>query len=404
MIRKAPGFVKIGAGKGAVVRPRETGAAMGCLAVGLVAALAAAGGWPGGSAAPAGGFAWRLPPGFPPPRVPPDNPMTPVKVELGRRLFHDARLSGNHTQACSSCHRQRLAFTDGRARAVGSTGAVHPRGSPSLANVAYAPALTWADPDLRRLEDQALVPLFGERPVEMGLAGREAELAARLAAEPLYARMFREAFPDDPEPIGTRNAARALAAFERTLISGGSPYDRLVYEGRDDDLTEHARRGMRLFFSDALACARCHGGFNFSGPVTFDGAAGPVEPEFHDTGLHAYAGRPPFGGLDTGLNARTGRRRDIGRFRAPTLRNVALTAPYMHDGSLATLGEVIDHYAAGGRAAAARGSRRGDLRPFAIDAQGRRELIAFLESLTDVGFVTDPCFADPRETGDEACP
>ena len=158
--------------------------------------------------------------------------MSPAKVELGRHLFYDARLSGNGSQACASCHRQALAFTDGRPRAVGSTGEVHRRGAMSLTNVAYNVALTWADPGTRRLEDQALIPMLGDRPVELGLKGREAELVGRLEADERYVAMFRGAFPVEPAPITLANVTRALASFERTLISGDSAYDRLVYQGR----------------------------------------------------------------------------------------------------------------------------------------------------------------------------
>jgi len=349
----------------------------------------------GGRAAPPDTFEWRLPPGFPPPRVPPDNPMTPAKVELGRRLFYDTRLSGNGTQACAGCHRQTLAFTDGRPRAVGSTGEVHPRSSLSLANVAYNVALTWADPDLRSLEEQALVPMFRERPVELGLAGRGKELVARLEADGLYAGMFRAAFPGEPGAIRIGNVTRALAAFERTLISGDSPYDRLVYQGRMDALPEAAWRGMRLFFSDRLACSKCHGGINFAGVVVFEGMVGRVEPVFQNTGLYNLGGPGNDPAEDDGLRSVTHRRRDTGRFRTPTLRNIALSAPYMHDGSIPTLEAVIDHYAAGGRAGDNHRYKSPLIRGFAITAAEKHDLIEFLRSLTDESFVTDARFADP---------
>ncbi|HMC82332.1 MAG TPA: cytochrome c peroxidase, partial [Candidatus Polarisedimenticolia bacterium] len=197
-------------------------------------------------------YPWRLPRGFPVPRVPADNPMSEAKVELGRRLFYDRALSGNGTFACATCHRQELAFTDGRARAVGSTGEPHPRGALSLANVAYAATLTWVDPDLSRLEDQVLTPMFNQDPVELGLAGRTGEMLERLRSDPRYPGMFVNAFPGESEPVTLRNVARALACFERTLLSGDSPYDRLVYGGDTGALSESALRGMKLFFSEDL--------------------------------------------------------------------------------------------------------------------------------------------------------
>ncbi|MBI4169777.1 MAG: di-heme enzyme [Acidobacteria bacterium] len=388
----------------------------------LSAALGCLAGWlsAGGTRPPAEerkepppSYEWRLPPGFPPPVVPPDNPLTPAGIELGRYLFYDTRLSGNGTQACATCHRQDLAFTDGRARAVGSTCQVHPRSAMSLANVAYSPVLTWANPRLRSLEDQALVPMFGESPVELGLAGREVDLLARLRGEARYVEMFRAAFPGERDPIRIANVTRALASFERTLISGDSPYDRLVYRDDASALSKRAWSGMRLFFSDRLACSECHGGFNFSGPVVFQGMERPADLLFHNTGLYDFDVERPYpaldtglrigaglGGepgsrLDTGLRAVTGKRRDTGRFRAPTLRNIALTAPYMHDGSIATLGEVIDHYAAGGRAGGERRLRSPLVRGFEIAEDEKRDLIAFLRCLSDEAFVTNPNLTDP---------
>ncbi len=348
-------------------------------------------------------FAWRLPPGFPVPRVPADNPMTSAKVDLGRRLFYDRALSGNGAQACSSCHRQELAFTDGRARAVGSTGEPHPRGALSLANVAYGVTLTWADPRLTRLEDQARIPMFSEHPVELGLFRREDEVLHRLRAEPDYPGMFAAAFPEEHEPVSVANVTRAIACFERTLISGDSPYDRLVYRDDTGALSESAKRGMRLFFSERLNCSRCHGGFTFSGPITFEGAR-PIAATFHNNGLYNLGGDGGYPGDNPGLYGITGRAEDMGRFRAPTLRNVELTAPYMHDGSIATLTEVIEHYARGGRLVASgpfagdgRDSpRKSDLiRGFELDDRGKADLVEFLKSLTDRAFVSDPRFGAP---------
>ena len=145
-----------------------------------------------------GAYRWQLPPGFPQPRVPADNPMSEAKVELGRYLFYDKRLSFNQKQSCASCHQQALAFTDGRARAVGSTGEIHPRSSMTLVNVAYVPALTWANPTLTHLEAQALVPMFGDHPVELGMKGREDRLLERVKKVPEYQRLFPAAFPGSP--------------------------------------------------------------------------------------------------------------------------------------------------------------------------------------------------------------
>lgn len=356
------------------------------------------------------GYEWNLPAGFPVPRVPADNPMTAAKVELGRQLFYDTRLSANGTYACASCHQQRLAFTDGRALAVGVTHELQPTGSMTLTNVAYNASYTWANPDLRTLESQARVPMFRDDPVELGLAGHEDELLARLRQDPRYGELLRAAFPEDRDPFTVTHLIKAIASFERTLVSGGSAYDRLVYGGEMSALSASARRGMRLFYSERLACAGCHSGFNFSGPVQFEGAAS-VKPEFHNTGLYNIDGRGGYPPQSRGLIEFTGRRRDMGRFRAPTLRNIERTAPYMHDGSLDSLHEVIEHYAAGGRtihaaAHAGNGSenphKSEHVRGFAISRQEKEDLVNFLESLTDHSFVSDPRFGDPFREQEES--
>jgi cytochrome c peroxidase len=165
-------------------------------------------------------FQWDLPGGWPAPAVPADNPITPARVALGRFLFYDTRLSGNGTQSCASCHQQTLAFTDGRAQAVGSTGEHHTRSSMSLVNIAYGSTLTWAHPTLTRLEEQALVPMFGDRPVELGLRRDSEEgFLAKLREVPVYRRLFPDAFGPAPDPFTVTNATRALASFERTIIS-----------------------------------------------------------------------------------------------------------------------------------------------------------------------------------------
>lgn len=336
-------------------------------------------------------YAWTLPAHFPAPAVPADNPMSPQKAELGRHLFYDGRLSITGTVSCASCHEQRLAFTDGKAKAEGATGEITPRGSMSLTNVAYAPRLTWASPLVDRLEHQALLPMFGEAPVEMGLAGREDALLATLRADPVYQGLFRLAWPADADPFTLERVVQAIASFQRTLISADSPYDRFV-AGDTKALTAQQQRGMALFMSERLECFHCHGGFNFTDAVDHQGKA-EAEIAFHNTGLYDLDGQGAYPAPNTGLHAVTGRAEDMGRFRAPTLRNIAVTAPYMHDGSVATLGEVIDHYAQGGRAG---GPLVSAFVPgFVISDAERADLIAFLDSLTDEGFLTDPRFADP---------
>lgn len=346
---------------------------------------------------------WSLPAWMPRPLDPRDNPTTPAKVDLGRRLFYDTRLSINRTMSCASCHRQQLAFTDGRRVSTGALGDPTPRNAMSLANVAYAPVLTWANPLLHTLERQALVPLVGSEPLEMGMAGQDQELARRLRSEPLYPPLFERAFPGVPGPISLGHVIRALSAFERTLISARSPYDRYRYEGDAHALSESAIRGEALFYSERLECHHCHGNFNLNDSAMHErNRLGEIA--FHNTGLYNIDGKGAYPLDNTGLEEHTGRADDMGRFKAPTLRNIAVTAPYMHDASIATLSDVVDHYTAGGRTLLeGRHAGVGRLNPlkssfvpgFAISAAERADLLAFLGSLTDEEFLTDPRFGDP---------
>ena len=229
---------------------------------------------------------------------------------------------------------------------IGSTGAAHPRGSMSLTNVAYNVTFGWADSALRSLEAQIAVPMFNEHPVELGLKGREAEVVRRLS-EGGAAPTFAAAFPGDMPSLTFGNIVKAIAAFERTLVSGDSPFDHYLYRDDRNAISPAAERGMNLFFSKRLRCSECHAGFNLSGPVLF-AVSNPAEPQFHNTGLYDLDGRGAYPSSDRGLLDKTGRAADMGRFRAPTLRNIAVTAPYMHDGSIATLEAVVSHYARGG--------------------------------------------------------
>jgi len=346
-------------------------------------------------------WSWNLPPGWSPPPVPADNPMNAAKVELGRRLFYDVRLSGNGTQSCASCHAQASAFTDNRALARGSTGEVHPRNAQPLANVAYHTTLNWADPTATTLEQQMQAPLFNARPVELGVNdGNRAEVLQRLRQDPDYPPRFAAAFAGAAEPLSWDHAIKAIAAFERTLISADSRYDR--HQAGQETLTDAETRGMRLFFGERALCSRCHGSPDFNDQ--FSTAAAASAASFHNTGLFNIGGSGAYPEPNRVIYEITRQITDMGRFRAASLRNVELTAPYMHDGSLPTLEAVLDFYADGGRVVG-NGLYAGDgrLNPFKdplvsqirLNAQDKADLVAFLKTLTDHSFVTDPRFADP---------
>jgi cytochrome c peroxidase len=334
--------------------------------------------------------------------------MSEAKVELGRFLFYDTKLSGNQTQSCGTCHQQEFAFTDQLAQAEGSTGKIHPRSSMSVANAGYAASLTWANPAVVRLEEQALVPMFGEDPVELGMANMEDELLRRLREDERYPEMFAEAFPDARDPISVDSITKALASFQRALTSFNSRYDL-----GDDAMTPSELNGMRLFFggetesgaSDALECFHCHGGFLLSQAldhqlIEFN------QQSFINNGLYNLDSDGSYPEGNQGLYEMTNDPADKGKFKPPSLRNIAVTAPYMHDGSIATLEEVVEHYARGGRLIES-GPNAGDgfnnpnksslIDGFALDIseQEKQDLIAFLRALTDENLLTNPAFSDP---------
>ncbi len=347
-------------------------------------------------------FDWGIPYNLPAPLVPADNPMNAAKVQMGRHLFYDPRLSVTGSLSCAGCHHQALAFAEDKAVSVGATGQSHPRNSMSLTNVGYTSVITWSNPLLRSLEQQSLIPLFGEHPVEMGMVGREGEILELLKTDPVYQSLFPQAFAEDLEPT-LAHLTQALAAFQRSLISFDSPYDRYRFGGDPDAISASARRGEQLFNSERLECFHCHGGINFSDSLQHERLRF-TEVAFHNTGLYNLDGQGSYPFPNTGIHEITGDPADMGRFKAPTLRNIALTAPYMHDGSVATLADVIAHYAAGGRtihegSLAGVGSQNPWKSQFVvgfeITAQEQADLLAFLASLTDSTFVTNPDLADP---------
>ncbi len=349
-------------------------------------------------------YQWDLPQWAPEPIVPPDNPMSREKVELGRHLFYDKRLSADSSMSCATCHRQDKAFTDGKARSEGIDGTLGGRSAMSLVNAGYLPVLTWMNPNLNSLEIQALIPIFGEHPVEMGMAGREELLFERLKAEPRYRKLFTEAFPyestrGDESLYSLSTVTKALAAFQRSLVSFGSAFDQYRYEGKTQALSASAKRGESLFFGEKMECYHCHGGLNFNDNIQHSRMPFP-ELGFHNTGLYDIDGKGSYPKKNPGIIEITGLASDTGKFRTPTLRNIALTAPYMHDGSIPTLAEVIRrHYARAGRASMEYGQpnplRSEFLQGFEVTDQEVADLVVFLESLTDTAFIANPRHGDP---------
>jgi len=283
-----------------------------------------------------------------------------ARIALGRRLFYDADLSIDGSMACATCHEQAHGFADGNSTHAGVTGEPGRRNVQTLANVARRKSLTWGDATIRSLEAQALVPIMGEHPVEMGMKGQEAELARRLGANACYGKLFRAAFPEAGGAIDMRTVTLALAAFQRTLISADAPADRFA-KGEASAISLAARTGATLFRQN---CASCHSGPDFT------------DDRFHCVAIEKSDGR------DAGLGEISRRVDDNGKFRTPSLRNVAVSAPYFHDGASRTLEAAIRRH-----------------RGIALKGGQEARVIAYLHALTDETFLTDKRFAYP----DEAC-
>ena len=345
-------------------------------------------------------YQWPIIEGFPKPQVPKDNPMTQAKVNLGKALFFDKNLSANQQQACASCHHQKFAFGENIPHSFSSTKQAHRRNSPALVNIAYNKTLTWAHDGLTSIEQQILLPMFGESPVELGITGHEEEVLARFETAE-YEVLFSAAFPDQSANFDL--IVKAIASYVRSLISLNSPFDTYAYLADDNAISASALRGMNLFFSEKLECHHCHGGFNFTQSTSHEKQLIDRRP-FHNTGLYnvnrdTETNKSGYPKHDTGLSEISTLARDDGRFRAPTLRNIEVSAPYMHDGSIASLSEVIDFYAAGGRNVT-EGDFQGDgrenllksqfIKGFVLTTEEKSDLIAFLKTLTDPTFLSDP--------------
>lgn len=312
------------------------------------------------SAAPAGSK-----PEYPPPPplgldevpIPEDNPMTPAKVELGRRLFFEKRISGDGSVSCATCHNPRRGYSNARQYGIGIGGRIGLRNVPTTLNAAYNDTQFW-DGRARSLEEQARGPIL--HPAEMGAT--EAHVVSTLVADPSYRASFREAF--GPRRITLDLVVKAIATFERTLLSGNSPFDRWFFGEEKTAISPTAQRGFQIFKTKGN-CVKCHLVDSFSAPLT--------DNKFHNVGVGSD-GSPPH----IGRQKYSRRANDWGKFKTPTLRDVSRTAPYMHDGTLQTLEEVIDYYDRGGLA---NRNLDPDMKPLKLSKREKGDLLAFLRSL-----------------------
>jgi cytochrome c peroxidase len=330
------------------------------------------------------------------------NPFTKDKAELGRYLFYDRRLSINNTKACASCHAQEFSFTDSYSRSIGALGDLHQRNAKPLINIIFEKFLTAADSAIHFPESQINNPMFNEHPVELGVKGNENEILERIKTDKYYQQQFKRAFPSERNPESIKNIQYAISTFVKTILSFNSPYDNVVFRKDSAALSKQEINGMNLFFSANLKCSSCHSGINFNTPLlkTVNG-----ETDFYfNTGLYNLDGKGSYPAYDQGLIALTKNPADMGKYKVPTLRNLAFTAPYFHDGSAATLDEVITVYENGGRNIP-EGQIKGDGRNnlfkhplvsgFKLNSQERKDLVAFLLSLSDSSVLKNQAYANP---------
>jgi len=311
-------------------------------------------------------YALNAPAWFPAMKIPADNQLTEARIKLGRKLFYEPLLSSDSTVSCATCHLQDKAFSDGLQVSEGVANVLGTRNAPMLANIGYAPYF-FHDGGVETLELQSQAPIFSPKEMNFTIAG----FLERIANDQDYHQLFDDAYKRKPDAFGI---SRAIASFERTLISGNSRFDRYQYQGDNNALSEQELRGKDVFFSSETQCAECHQ------PPLFTNFL------FENIGLYeTYA--------DSGRERITGEEMDEGKFKVPTIRNIALTAPYMHDGSLETLEEVVTHFSNGG---VGHPNQSTLVVPLFLSEQQQEDLVAFLRTLTDQSFISDPSFSDPN--------
>lgn len=304
-----------------------------------------------------------VPEGFPVPVFPEGNELTPERWALGKRLFFDPILSSDGMVSCASCHLPERAFTDGKTVSTGVEERLGTRNAPTLANVAYHPYFT-REGGVPTLEMQILVPIQEHAEFDMNIL----DIAERLNMDSSYVRASMNAYGREPDAFVI---TRSIACFERTILSGNSRYDHFL-KGKNTVLTASERRGMNLYFGEKTNCSKCHGGFNFT------------DYAFENNGLYETY-------TDPGRFRLTGKEADRALFKVPSLRNVGVTAPYMHDGSLPALEAVVEHYNSGVKNHPHKSVL---IKPLGLTSSEQADLVAFLKALTDDDFLNNPKFRE----------
>jgi cytochrome c peroxidase len=318
-------------------------------------------------------------------------------TNLGRYLFFDRRLSINNTRSCGTCHNPQFAFTDGYKRSLGAFADLHQRNTQPLFNLSYLKYFTAADSTLHSPLQQMNNPLFNIHPIEMGVKGNEDIILKRIKEDKFYDELFSKANSE----ITFDNIKLAINDFIFSLQSNNSNYDKYM-KGDTGALSKSEKRGLQLFFSAALKCATCHGGFNFSTPNITNEKGDTLF--YFNTGLYNIDEKGAYPEYDQGLFQLTKNKVDIGKYRVPTLRNLAYTAPYLHDGSAASLMEIINIYADGGRVITdginngngkSNSYKHSFINGFIISETDNLNLNNFLLSLSDSSFIQNKNYQNP---------
>ena len=319
------------------------------------------------------------------------------QIELGRHLFFDRRLSVNNTRACATCHNPNFAFTDGYKRSLGAFADLHQRNTQPLFNLTYLKYYTAADSTIHSTVQQMDKPLFNTHNIEMGAAGHEAEILERIKKDKQYKILFANAGYEN----NWQNIKKAISMFEESIVSFESPYDKFL-AGDTNAISANAKNGMKLFFSASTNCSSCHGGKNFSTAAFKTDTVN--EMQYFNLGLYNLNNKGDYPEYDKGLMELTKQKYDMGKFRVPSLRNLAFTAPYFHDGSAASLLDVVEHYATSGRNTT-EGIYKGNgsesklkhslIKGFKISTNEKLDLIAFLISLSDSNFIKNKIYQNP---------
>lgn len=312
---------------------------------------------------------------------------------LGHYLFFDTRLSLNNTKSCASCHNPAFAFTDGYRTSATALGENVLHNSPSLINVVYLKKFDWANSSISTLQQQIKRPLYSNHPIELGLDKHFIELTKRLATDSLYSTLFLAAYPSADSLFTLSQIEEALVAYVKTLTSFNANFDKGI-------LTQSQQNGFGLFTNNQLNCSKCHPPPYF----TLASLTKNIDSIYVNTGLYNVDNENGYPANDNGLRNITNKITDDGKFKIPSLRNVLLTAPYMHDGSVASIEEVIDNYANAGRNIVV-GYHKSDgrlhknkhalIKGFKISLKEKQELIDFLSSLTDSTLFYNPQFKNP---------